>query len=341
VVGVIGAGNFGLTVANLLAEHEDVMLFTRRRSCADKVNGEHELKNISLHERIHATNDLADVCQKNRILFPIVPSAYFSSTLIAMQPYLTPAHILIHGTKGFDLKGISDKDFKEGNLPKENVRTMSEVIRAESSVIRVGCFSGPNLAKEILAGQPTATVIASEFDEVIELGKEKLSGKNFYVFGSHELKGAEIAGALKNIAALGSGMLEGYQLGRNMQAMLITRSLHETIYFGKRMGVNPRAFLGTAGIGDLIATCTSYKSRNFQFGIKLASGKTIAEIREESNEVAEGVRTLQIVYHLARKYKIEMLLTGILYKMVFDKLPLNRALAYLLKLPDSQDVDFV
>jgi glycerol-3-phosphate dehydrogenase (NAD(P)+) len=218
---------------------------------------------------------------------------------------------------------------------------MSEVIRAESSVIRVGCFSGPNLAKEILAGQPTATVIASEFDEVIELGKEKLSGKNFYVFGSHELKGAEIAGALKNIAALGSGMLEGYQLGRNMQAMLITRSLHETIYFGKRMGVNPRAFLGTAGIGDLIATCTSYKSRNFQFGIKLASGKTIAEIREESNEVAEGVRTLQIVYHLARKYKIEMLLTGILYKMVFDKLPLNRALAYLLKLPDSQDVDFV
>ena len=185
---------------------------------------------------------------------------------------------MIHGTKGFDLTGVSEDVMADHPITRKNVHTMSEVIRQESVVVRIGCLSGPNLSAEIMEGQPTATVIASRFNEVIKLGRKVLDSQQFHVFGSHELMGAELAGALKNAIAIGSGILGGLGMGKNIQAMLITRGLMEMVYFGKAMGANSKAFIGTAGIGDLVATATSTKSRNYTFGMRMAKGESLEEI---------------------------------------------------------------
>jgi len=255
-----------------------------------------------------------------------------------LGPLLTPRHILIHGTKGLDTSRIKDINTFSGKLHREDVRTMSEVIHEESNVLRVGCLSGPNLSKEILEGQPTATVIASEYDEVVSIGIELLSSKKMFVFGSSDILGAELAGAFKNIIAIGSGFLRGKGLGKNMQGLFITRGLHEITFFGGLLGADKSAFLGTAGIGDLIATATSSSSRNFTFGYQLGQGQSLKSIMESTLELAEGIRTLKIAYLLAKTEKIRLPIIETLYKIVYENLAFEVALDYLMRYPYSRDV---
>lgn len=220
---------------------------------------------------------------------------------------------------------------------------MSEVIMDETTVIRIGCMSGPNLAKEILAGQPAATVIASEFKEVIRMGQRILSSSKFSVFGSYDLKGAELAGAFKNIIAIGSGILGGMKMGKNMQAALITRGLREMIQFGQALGADSRSFLGTAGIGDLIATATSESSRNYSFGMKLAAseGATTDQIIKSIGEVVEGVNTLKIIHILAKKEGLVLPITTMLYRVVHEDFEIQKALRLLMTYNYAADVDFI
>ena len=340
-VGVIGAGSFGTSIAKLLAENTDVLLFTRKPELVQHINEKHENLGIPLPTNIKATNDLQFLAEKCSLLFPIVPSANFRSMMRSIAPYLRPYHILIHGTKGLDLTDIDAENMQDATIQRKNVHTMSEVILQESVVVRVGCLSGPNLSIEIMEGQPTATVIASKFNEVIKKGRKVLDSKRFHVFGSHEILGAELAGALKNVIAIGSGILGGVGFGKNIQALLITRGLTEMVYFGKALGANSRAFIGTAGIGDLVATATSTNSRNYTFGYRLAQGKTLDEINKSMPELAEGVRTLKIMHQLAQHYKLHVPITQMLYSVVFEGFEVERALNYLMKYPYAVDVDFL
>ena len=225
-----------------------------------------------------------------------------------------------------------------GKLDREDVCTMSEVITEESNVLRIGCLSGPNLSKEILEGQPTATVIASEYDEVVNIGIELLTSKKMFVFGSSDILGAELAGAFKNIIALGSGYLRGKGLGKNIQGLFITRGLHEITFFGGMLGADKSAFLGTAGIGDLIATATSSSSRNFMFGFQLGQGQSLQEVLAGTDELAEGLRTLRIAFFMAKTTKVRLPIIETLYKIVFENLPFQAALDYLMRYPYSKDV---
>lgn len=341
-VGIIGAGSFGTAIANLLAYNVDVLLYSRQQPIVDAINKQHEHLGVKLSERVSATHDLKELADRCTLLFPVVPSSNFRSMMRQLGPLLRPYHILIHGTKGFDAPedkiGLAD-DAKP--LTREEVSTMSEIIRQESVVLRVGCLSGPNLASEIMEGQPTATVIGSQFDEVISLGKAVLSSEHFHVFGTYDLLGAELAGALKNIIAIGSGVLKGKGLGKNIQAMLITRGLTEMVYFGNAMGSESSAFFGTAGIGDLVATATSKDSRNFTFGYRLGKGEDIADIEATMPELAEGVRTLRIARKLARYYKLRVPITDMLYKIVFENFDIDRAIHFLITYPYDVDVDFI
>jgi len=343
IVGVIGAGSFGTAVSNLLAHNTNVLLFSRKKATVDKVNSTHRHPNlgIDLSEKITATNNLQEIAERCTLIFPIVPSAGFRDTIQQISPFLHPYHILIHGTKGFDLKNLKEEDLQSGNISRSSVLTMSEVIRQESVVVRVGCLSGPNLANEINEGQPTATVIGSKFEEVIELGKKMLSSRYFQVFGTHEIKGAELAGALKNIIALGSGILGGLGLGKNLQSLLITRGLMEMIYFGKAFGASPKPFVGTAGIGDLVCTATSMNSRNYTFGYRMGKGEEVKDILDSMDEVAEGVRTLQIAKHLADQMKLHVPITQMLYRAVYKGYDMNQAIEYLMRYPYYVDVDFL
>lgn len=338
-IGVIGAGSFGTTVAQLIAKNQKVMLYARRPEIVQKINQNHSNLGYDLSKQISATNNLKTLADQCDVIFPVIPSANFRMAMKQLGSYVTPRHILIHGTKGMDVQ--LEKNENKLYLSRANIHSMSEVIHQETNVMRVGCLSGPNLSKEIMEGLPTATVLASQFDEVIEIGQKLLANDNFFVFGSSELRGAEFAGAYKNVIALGSGILKGAKMGKNLQALLITRGLHEMIYIGKAVGIKQRAFLGTAGIGDLIATSTSSKSRNFTFGKRIAQGETMEHILAEKGEIAEGVRTVAIAYGLSNFYKLTTPITKIIYKIIYNEFPIKDAMKYLMSYPFAKDVDFL
>ena len=342
IVGVIGSGSFGVTIAKLLMENVDVLMFTRRDSVMEAINERQNYMGIDTLGKITAVNDLAYISERCEVIMPAIPSSSFRTVMKAIAPHVGPEHIMIHCTKGLDVSTISDKRIANGSFTRKEVFSMSEVILDETTVIRIGCMSGPNLAKEILAGQPAATVIASEFKEVIRIGQRILSSSKFSVFGSYDLKGAELAGAFKNIIAIGSGILGGLELGKNMQAALITRGLREMIQFGKSMGAESKSFLGTAGIGDLIATATSENSRNYSFGKKLASeGGTADQIIKSIGEVVEGVNTLKIIHLLAKKEELQLPITNMLYRVIYEDYPVDRALRLLMNYNYAPDVDFL
>ncbi len=339
--GVIGGGRFGVTIANLLASNTDVLLYVRRQEVADAINKEHRLFGYEMAERIHATTHLAEVAEVCSIIFPVVPSKNFREMMRTLAPHLHPYHFLIHGTKGLDIVGIEEENIMKMNISKENVFTMSSVIRQESVVRRIGCLGGPNLSKEIMEGQPAATVLASEFEEVFRAGQALLSSERFFVFRSEDVLGTELAGALKNLIAIGSGIAMGKGYGKNVQALLIARGLREMITLGKAIGATSRSFLGTAGIGDLVATAMSMDSRNFKLGYRIAQGDTLEQVLASSQEVAEGVRTLKIVQQIAKHYQIRIPIMQMIYSIVFEDLSIDKAIYFLMKYPYSQDVDFL
>ena len=340
-VGVIGAGTFGTAMANLLAYNTDVLVYSRNPEQAERMNRERFRFGVPLHERITVVSDIAQVAERCQLLFPIVPSNNFREMMRSITDHLRPSHVLIHGTKGLDLTGLTDDEIRSKGVERRNVHTMTDVIRQESVVVRVGALTGPNLARELLDGQPSASVIASKFDEVINRAKVVLKSSQLHVFGTHDLLGAELAGVLKNVIALGSGILKGVGLGKNIQAMLVTRGLVEMVHFGQALGSDKRAFFGTAGIGDLIATATSKKSRNYMFGYRIGSGERLQEVIDTSQELAEGVRTLMITRHLARSMRLRVPITEMLYQIVFENYPVDEAMNYLITYPYDVDVDFL
>ncbi len=336
--GIIGSGSFGLALSKLLSLNTHVLILVRDPALAATINEQHVLRGVSLPKHVQATTSAQLLAKECQTIFPAVPSQNFREMMHTVGVHLRPRHYLIHCTKGFDVKSAPHTQY---GLSRAQISTMSEVIAEESPVVRIGCLSGPNIAQEIIDGQPTATVIASEFSEVIKEGQSLLSSKLFFVFGAHDIIGAEIAGALKNIYALGSGYLAGKKLGKNIQSMLITRGLHEIVYFGKAMGAATGAFLGTAGIGDLIATSTSADSRNYRFGYRLGCGESLSDVRASFSETAEGVRTLSIAMQLANHYQIRVPITFMLYKIVYDNYSFESAMDYLMRYPYALDVDFI
>lgn len=337
--GVIGAGSFGTAIADLISENGEVLIYARKQDLVDSINNTHQHFGVTLKSNVRATSDLQEVAAKCRLIFPVVPSENFRAMMRIFGRYLKPYHILIHGTKGFD---ILHRDGNEKRpMSADDVHTMSDVILQESVTLRVGCLSGPNLAGEILDGQPAATVIASNYTEVIETGKKALRSSRFQVFGSYSMRGAELAGALKNLIAIGAGIVGGKGFGHNTRALLISRGLIEMIYLGKALGGEPRPFLGTAGIGDLVATAASTKSRNYTLGYRLAKGESLAQIQENMEELAEGVRTLKLAKEIAETYKVHAPITKMLNRVVFHNFDIDKAIRLLIEYPYDVDVDFI
>jgi len=336
-VGVIGAGSFGTAITRLLWINQPVLIYTRNKNTYEQIAHKRTHFGLDIPDHVSATMDPSELTDRCRVIFPVVGSKNFRDMVLDFRSYLAPRHLVIHGTKGFHV--TSSEEHPE-RLSRHEVLTMSEIILQESDVLRVGCLSGPNLAKEIMADQPAATLIASRYHEVITAGQKALSSDQFFVFGSHDIKAAEIAGALKNIFAIGSGVLGGLGIGKNAQSMLITRGLHEMIHFGKTMGAEPSAFMGTAGIGDLVATATSTLSRNYSFGEKIGRGEKKDDILKNSSEIYEGVRTLETVYLLNKQYKIQAPVTSLLYNIIYNNYDVKKGIARLMRFQGADDVEF-
>jgi len=340
-VAVIGAGSFGTAVSNLLAENNRVLLYTRLPERAEQMRTSRISAGQKLNERIEITGSLQEIADSCYLIFPIVPSENFAGMIGELAPFLRPDHYLIHGTKGLHIEPANQHLGLESKLKRQQVLTMSELILRETVVLRVGCLHGPNLAFEIAQGLPAATVIGSRFDEVINEGKQALRSNRFQVYGSYDVLGIELAGVLKNILAIGSGMIRGLALGDNARALLMTRGLSELIHLGKTLDIDPRAFLGLAGIGDIIATCSSPHSRNYSVGFRLAQGETLTEILETVDEVAEGIHTVQIALALANAEGLSMPIVGMLHRILFENAPVSDSLQRLMSYRINRDVDFI
>jgi glycerol-3-phosphate dehydrogenase (NAD(P)+) len=286
------------------------------------------------------TDSLEEIAARCFLLFPVVPSARFKDMVIDFSKYLRPDHIMIHATKGFHCEFDIDT-MRPHDLKLKQIKTMSELIREETAIVRVGCIAGPNLAAELAELQPAATVIASRFDEVINEGITSLRSDRFQVYGNRDLLGIELAGVLKNYVALASGALSGLGYGENARAMLITRGMAEMIYIGKALGADKKAFLGIAGIGDLIATCSSPKSRNYSVGYRVAKGEKLSDVTASMKEVAEGIRTLKIAKLIVDHVGANAPLLQMMNKVFFEDFDFDKAIKMLMRFPVGYDAEYL
>jgi glycerol-3-phosphate dehydrogenase (NAD(P)+) len=339
-VGVVGAGSFGTAVANILANKTPVLLYARKEEVAQEIARTRMSQGQPVHDNIQPTHDIELLGRSCDVIFPVVPSESFLEMIRKLAPFLKPYHILIHGTKGLYVeRDLSDS--AEGIIQKEEIYTMSGLIRSETLVVRVGCLAGPNLARELADNQPAATVVASHFDEVIREGQRLLRNERFQVYGSRDIYGVELSGVLKNIIAIASGALDGMGLGHNAKSLLISRGLIEMIYLGRMLGANTQPFLGLAGLGDLVATCSSPLSRNFEVGRRLATGESLQSALESMEEVAEGVNTVRIMKKLAEGNEMRAPITETLYRVLWEGVSMEDGLKFLMKSPFSIDIDFM
>ncbi len=228
-------------------------------------------------------------------------------------------------------------------IAKNPMRTMTEIISHELETVigdQFGVLSGPNLAKEIANEKVAGSVIASLNSELKALIKNAFESEKFKIYESADVKGVEYAGALKNIYAICCGIGDKLDVGENAIGLIITRSMTEMSKFAVHKGANPITFLGLAGMGDLVATCTSKLSRNFSLGRRLAKGDSLEEAKAAIGQVAEGVRTLEVVYEEANKNNLPMPLVNALHKIVFENANPNILMDDLISHPDHLDVEF-
>lgn len=340
--GIIGAGSFGTAMANIIAENGTVVLYSRRPEVCESINTHRTNKGRAMHERIQATTNLQELCERCELIFPLVSSSAMRSVLRQAADFLKPNHILIHGIKGLQVQ-LPKGEAWDGEQPllSEYVYTMSRIIHEETIVLRTGCLSGPNLAMELEQKQPAATVVASHFDEVIAMGQRALRSPRFRVYRSRDLLGVELSGVLKNIMAIASGMLHGKEYGENAKAMLITRGLGEMVRLGRVLGSETNAFFGLAGIGDLIATCSSELSRNFKVGYKLAQKESLASILGDMTEVAEGLNTIKLAKAIGTYYHLDLPIVNSLYKVLYQSMDLDAVMGELMQHPTDIDVDYL
>jgi len=294
-VAVIGAGSWGTTVAVIIATRVETVLWARRPDLAAEINERRTnttyLGDVALPESLRATASMADAVEGASVVVMGVPSHGFRDVLANVRRVMPDAAPVLSLAKGFE---------------QETLLRMTEVVAELCPDSPAGVLTGPNLAQEVIAGQPTATVVAFA-DEALARELQGLFGtETLRVYTNTDVIGCETAGAVKNVMAIAAGMAVGLGLGDNTRATVITRSLAEVARLGTALGGDPLTFGGLAGLGDLVATCTSTKSRNFSVGVQLASGKSTEEIVAGMKMVAEGIKSSRPVVELAHRHGLEM-----------------------------------
>ncbi len=292
---VVGGGSWGTTVAHLCAHNAETTLWARDAGTVDAINADHlnprYLPDFPLHPELAATVDLEAALDGTDLLVMGVPTSAYRATCEAIAPHLRPWVPVVSLAKGFE--------------PKTHLR-MSQIVEQVLPDRPVGVLTGPNLAKEIMAGHPTAAVIALADLNIARKLQQVFTTPTFRVFLHHDVIGCELGGALKNIYAIAAGMVEGRGQGDNARAAIITRGLAELIELGSKLGGEALTLAGLAGMGDLIATCVSPQSRNSQVGRKLGTGMTVDDILADMNQVAEGVKAAGVVNELAERHDVFM-----------------------------------
>ena len=320
-VGVVGTTSWGTTLAILLARRGlNVAIWARTREVADRLRAENQnsrfLPGVEFPPNLHVTASPGEAVGGTDLVIIAVPSRTLRDNAREVEGSLGPSTIVVSATKGLEV-GTGNR--------------MSQILEAELSCGPPICaMSGPNLASEIIDGKPSSTVVASVDKDAAATAQSLITSTRFRVYTNDDVVGVELGGALKNIIALGAGICDGLGYGDNAKAAFMTRGLAEITRLGVAAGANPLTFAGLAGMGDLVATCASTLSRNHHVGELLATGMSLDQIRASMQNVVEGVDTTAAAIHLARQVGVEMPITSATYGVLFEGVPLERAIADLL-----------
>src|SRR3989344_1033591 len=321
-IAIIGAGSWGTTLAVLLGEKGfDVKLWARREELANEIEVKREnaqyLPGVKIPKNVIADHSLKDAINGSEIIITTIPSEFLRSAINQIKPYFN-RQIVVSATKG---------------LEHHSCKRMSKVIEDELGNARMVVLSGPNHAEEVSSKMPTASVVASKDKKACKIVAEALATPYFKLYQLNDVVGIEICGALKNISAIATGVIDGFGFGDNARASIITLGLMEMNNFGRHFGAKRGTVYGLAGVGDLIATCISRHSRNRFVGEQLAKNNSMEEIKKEMHGmVAEGITTTKAVYEYSSKHGIEMPLTHQTYEVLFENKNIKQAIKDLLSL---------
>jgi glycerol-3-phosphate dehydrogenase (NAD(P)+) len=327
-VAVLGAGNWGTTLAAQVAGNgHPTRLWTRdeaqREELATQRTNRRTGLAITLPPGVWATTSLAEALKDAELVLVALPSQAFREVMANASAHLFPSHMLVHGTKG---------------LEAGTHARMSQLVLAETCVRQLGVVAGPNLAPEVAAGLPAATVAASVFPRVVAAVKRALSSPRLMVFSSRDVLGVELCGALKNVVAIAAGMADQMAVGENAKAFLMTRGMIELMRLGAAMGAEPSTMWGLAGIGDLMVTCSSPRSRNHRVGVALAKGQPLGAVLAELGMVAEGVYASRSARALAAEHGLDLPLFERIDQVLHEGLSAPEALEQLMRLQAGADV---
>lgn len=316
---VLGAGSWGTALAALWAKQgNEILLWGHNPERTEQLRSTREnseyLPGVPLPESITVTSELRDCAGAELVVF-VTPSTALRSIAEQLRPHVSRGAVLLSCTKGI-----------EHGSGMRMTQILGDVLPEHTAAV----LSGPNLAVEVSRDRPTATVLGCEQAECAEELQQHLGSSLFRIYSSNETTGIELGGALKNVFALAAGCSDGFGLGDNSKAALVTRSLAEMLRLGTAMGGRPETFYGLSGAGDLIATCFSQHSRNRRVGEQLGRGRTLAQIAERSHSVAEGVPTTKSAYECARKLGIETPIIDQVYAVLHEGRQPAQALQELL-----------
>jgi len=305
---VFVAGSWGTALASVLADNGlDVLLWTRNETQAAEINergtNEKYVPGAKLPAGIRATTDFEAAARHGEALVFVAPSSAMRDVANRAKPFVRDDQLIVHATKGFET---------------DTLLRMSTVLEEELGTRGVVVLSGPSHAEEVIQRSPTTVVVASTTPALADAAQDLFITPSFRVYTNPDVAGVEIAGALKNIIALGAGMSDGLGYGDNAKAALLTRGLAEIGRLGVAMGANPLTFAGLAGVGDLVVTCTSRHSRNWRAGYLLAQGRPLDDVLSTLGMVVEGVRTTKASMALAERYGVELPIASELHAVLFQ-----------------------
>jgi len=331
-IGVVGAGAWGTALANLLAEKGfpvDLWAF-ERQVCTDILEGRENkwfLPKVSLSKNLVPSNDLDRVAMGKDMLLLVMPSHVFRSVATQLVHHPTEETIIISASKGIE---------NQTHLTMTGILKQLLPPRLHP---RIAALSGPSFAKDVAAGIPTAITVAATGKSVAHEVQSTFATPSFRVYTGHDIIGVELGGAVKNVMAIAAGISDGLGLGLNTRAALITRGLAEIQRLGVRLGAQSKTFMGLAGIGDLVLTCTGTLSRNWTVGNSLGKGMKLDAIISKTRTVAEGVKTTKSVYNLSRKLDVEMPIAEQVYYILYKDRNPREALNVLMSRDLRQEHD--
>lgn len=318
-IAIVGSGSWGMALAIYLAgQGNEIKVWSFSEEERDLINNERKCKflpNATIPEKVYCTNDIEEAISDAEFVLHVTPSKFTRNVVKQYKPFIKESQGVVVCSKGFEA---------------ETLKTLDEVVSDELPNNKIGVLSGPSHAEEVSVLIPTALVVASEDDNLIENVVSAFSSDKMRLYVSKDIKGAELGGALKNIIAFCAGVCAGLELGDNTFAALLTRGLNEMARLGVALGGNKDTFYGLTGLGDLIVTCSSMHSRNRRAGMLIGKGYSIEEAKKEVGMVIESIDNIEVAYKLSKLHKIEVPIIDTVYNVLYNNLDPRQAVSMLM-----------